>query len=64
MNFLFIIIQLLYIISNVNHIVLCDSKYKPLISRTLLAGNKIADHSNVFGASPVGAASTISSFST
>ena len=33
------------------------------ISRTLL-GNKIVDHSDVVGASPVGAASTTSSFST
>ena len=33
------------------------------ISRTL-AGNKIVDHSDVVGASPVGAASTTSSFST
>ena len=29
-----------------------------------LAGNKIVDHSDVVGASPVGAASTTSSFST
>ena len=33
------------------------------ISRTLV-GNKIADHSDVVGASPVGAAPTTSSFST
>ena len=33
------------------------------ISRTL-AGNTIVDHSDVFGASPVGAAPTTSSFST
>ena len=33
------------------------------ISRTLL-GNKIVDHSDVVGASPVGAAPTTSSFST
>ena len=33
------------------------------ISRTLV-GNKIVDHSDVFGASPVGAAPTISLFST
>ena len=33
------------------------------ISRTL-AGNKIVDHSDVVGASPVGAAPTTSSFST
>ena len=33
------------------------------ISRSLV-GNKIVDHSDVVGASPVGAASTTSSFST
>ena len=33
------------------------------ISRTLV-GNKIVDHSDVFGASPVSAAPTKSSFST
>ena len=33
------------------------------ISRTLV-GNKIIDHSDVVGASPVGAAPTTSSFST
>ena len=33
------------------------------ISRTLI-GNKIVDHSDVVGASPVGAAPTTSSFST
>ena len=33
------------------------------ISRTLV-GNKIVDHSDVVGASPVGAAPTTSSFST
>ena len=33
------------------------------ISRTLV-GNKIVDHSDVVGASPVGAAPTISSFAT
>ena len=33
------------------------------ISHTLV-GNKIADHSDVAGASPVGAATTTSSFST
>ena len=33
------------------------------VSRTLI-GNKIVDHSDVVGASPVGAAPTTSSFST
>ena len=33
------------------------------ISRTLV-GNKIVDHSDVVGASPIGTAPTISSFST
>ena len=32
--------------------------------RRTLIGNKIADHSDVVGASPVGAAPTTSSFST
>ena len=32
--------------------------------RRTLVGNKIVDHSNVVGASPVGAAPTTSSFST
>ena len=32
--------------------------------RRTLAGNKIVDHSDVVGASPVGAAPTASSFST
>ena len=32
--------------------------------RRTLAGNKIVDHSDVVGASPVGAAPTTSSFST
>ena len=32
--------------------------------RRILVGNKIVDHSDVVGASPVGAASTTSSFST
>ena len=42
-----------------------DSKYRQTfnISRTLV-GNKVGDHSDVVGASPVGAAPTISSFST
>ena len=48
----------------------CDSKYWTLIalsktadvSRTLV-GNEIVDHSDVVGASPVGAAPTKSSFS-
>ena len=41
------------------------SKYRKAsnISRTLV-GNKIVDHSDVVGASPVGAAPTTSSFST
>ena len=41
------------------------SRYRQVsnISRTLV-GNKIVDHSDVVGASPVGAAPTTSSFST
>ena len=37
---------------------------KPPIIRRTLVGIKIADHSDVVGASPVGAAPTTSSFST
>ena len=42
-----------------------NEKYRQVsnISRTLV-GNKIVDHSDVVGASPVGAAPTTSSFST
>ena len=39
------------------------STVKSLIRRTLV-GNKIVDHSDVVGASPVGTAPTTSSFST
>ena len=46
---------------------LCENKFwyivKSNIGRTLV-GNKIVDHSDVVGASPVGAAPTTSSFST
>ena len=44
---------------------IASSKYRQVsnIGRTLI-GNKIVDHSDVFGASPVGAAPTTSSFST
>ena len=42
-----------------------DNKYgKTSNKRRTLAGNKIVDHSDVVGASPVGAAPTTSSFST
>ena len=42
-----------------------DATYRQVsnISRTLV-GNKIVDHSDVVGASPIGAAPTASSFST
>ena len=40
-------------------------KYRQVSNiRRILAGNKIFDHSDVVGASPVGAAPTTSSFST
>ena len=40
-------------------------KYRQISNiRRTLAGNKIVDHSDVVGASPVGAAPTTSSFST
>ena len=37
---------------------------KTYFTRRALIGNKVVDHSNVVGASPVGAAPTTSSFST
>ena len=41
------------------------SKYRQVSNiRRTLVGNKIVDHSDVVGASPVGAAPTTSSFST
>ena len=45
------------------HEILCDYHKVSNIRRTLV-GNKIVDHSDVVGASPVGAAPTTSSFST
>ena len=40
-------------------------KYRKISNiRCTLVGNKIADHSEVFGAAPAGAAPTTSSFST
>ena len=49
----------------ISHWLDCMSYYRQAynISRTV-AGNKIVDHSDVVGASPVGAAPTTSSFST
>ena len=44
-------------LSNINY------RHVPNISRTLV-GNNIVDHSDVVGASPVGAAPTTSTFST
>ena len=41
----------------------CEYRQVSNISRTLV-GNEIVDHSDVVGASPVGAAPTTSSFST
>ena len=50
--------------SNIHHMGIIDTCYKTSnISRTLV-GNKIVDHSDVVGATPVGAAPTSSSFST
>ena len=42
----------------------CDTYRKVSNIRRTLVGNKIVDHSDVVGASPVGAAPTTSSFST
>ena len=41
-----------------------ESKYRQVSSIRRTLGNKIVDHSDVAGASPVGAAPTTSSFST
>ena len=42
-----------------------DKQYRQVSNiRRTLVGNKIVDHSDVVGASPVGAAPTTSSFST
>ena len=43
---------------------LCNDYRKTSNIRRTLVGNKIVDHSDVVGASPVGAAPTTSSFST
>ena len=41
------------------------NNYRPISNiRHILIGNKIVDHSDVVGASPVGAVATTSSFST
>ena len=48
---------------NRSHIRIDTYRQDSNIIRTLV-GNKIVDHSNVVGASPVGAAPTTSSFST
>ena len=51
--------------TNVNEAWHLKDNYRKIsnISRTLI-GNKIVDHSDVVGASPVGAAPTTASFST
>ena len=43
---------------------LTDDYHKTSTTRHTLVDNKIVDHSDVVGASPVGAAPTTSSFST
>ena len=48
-----------------DHILQEKSKYRQVSNiRRTLEGNKIVDHSDVVGASPVGAAPSIPSFST
>ena len=54
-------LALLY--ENIQLLRISDYRQVSNISRTLV-GNKIVDHSDVVGASPVGAAPTTSSFST
>ena len=47
------------------HGIICYLNYRKVSNiRRTLVGNKIVDHSDVVGASPVGAAPTTSSFST
>ena len=56
-------VQLTLSLTSVTHFTNMDYRKTSNISRTLV-GNKIVDNSDVVGASPVGAASTTSSFST
>ena len=50
---------------NTNIILWVKYKYRKVYNiRRTLVGNEIVDHSDVVGASPVGAAPTTSSFST
>ena len=52
------------ILSNLQYKTLCITMYRKVSNiRRILVGNKIVDHSDVVGASPVGAAPTTSSFS-
>ena len=67
---LYFIIKVVVILSICIYTVLCEAvvnsgthQQTSNVSRTLL-GSKIVDHSDVVGASPVGAAPTTSSFST
>ena len=54
---------LYFILLGLNYQLLLNYRQVSNIRRTV-AGNKIVDHSDVVGASPVGAAPTTSSFST
>ena len=53
-----------YVITNSCHISMLVSYRQVSNIRRTFVGNKIVDHSDVVGASPVGAAPTTSSFST
>ena len=59
------VILALFISLSLAHVavIIKENRKTSNISRTI-AGNKIVDHSDVVGASPVGAAPTTSSFST
>ena len=49
---------------NIPKLFILQTMYRQVYNiRRTLVGNKIVDHSNVLGASPVGAAPTTSSFS-
>ena len=53
------------VVANMKSVSMSDYRYRQVSNiRCTLLGNQIVDHSDVVGASPVGAAPTTSSFST
>ena len=56
---------IIYDLYTMRYCMCCIEEYRKTSNiRRTLVGNKIVDHSDVVGASPVGAAPTTSSFST